>query len=451
MTDTIVALATPPGISGLAVIRLSGNMAFDIIDKCFKSKQKIKEANTHTIHYGKVYSNEILIDTVTVSVFKSPHSYTGEDIIEISCHGGYLIANQIIELLQKNGATTAPAGEFTRRAFINGKLDLTQVEAVADIIHSVSIPGQHIAARQITGGFNDRINQLRLSLINIASMLELELDFAEDNIQLLDKSKIIEQINLSKMLCIELADSFKASEILRSGFQVAIIGFPNSGKSTLFNTFLKRDRALVSDKPGTTRDYLEEFLYINGIAFKLIDTAGIRETDDFIEIEGIKLVYSILEQADLILILNDITLGEENTDALYKEIKNRITYSSIVVLQNKIDKYVGYENLINTKDKLYISAKKHIGIDKLKSLIYNYALHSTSRLNDVLINQRQAILLSKAKDCLDNAILAINSGYENELIALDVKNAALAFSEITGHSFSNEVLNNIFSNFCIGK
>ena len=305
MADTIVALATLPGISGIAVIRLSGDDAIDIASSCFKGKIDLRNSPTHRIYYGKIVNNSECIDDVTLSIFRKPNSYTGEDVVEISCHGGMIIYNEIIKKLIHNGARLAQPGEYTKRAFINGKMDLLQAEAVADLINSVSYISEQTSARQLFGEFTKQISKFRKDLIDIASLLEIELDFTDEDVEFVSKTKVknkvIEIINFAQILI----DSYKTAQILRSGYFVAIVGYPNSGKSTLFNTLLKKNRAIVSEIQGTTRDYLEEFIYLNDIPIKLIDTAGIRQTTDIIEIEGIKFVESLLEQSNLILVLND--------------------------------------------------------------------------------------------------------------------------------------------------
>ncbi|MDQ1265918.1 MAG: hypothetical protein QG635_1070 [Bacteroidota bacterium] len=454
MPDTISAIATPPGIGGLAVIRISGKQAFEIADKCFIGKVRLIDAVSHTIHYGKFIFNEKLLDTITAAVFKAPNSYTGEDVVEISCHGGSIVANEINNALIDLGARLAEPGEFTKRAFLNGKLDLTQVEAVADIIHSVSIPGAQTAARQLEGGFTNRIKEIRKKLLDICSLIELELDFADEDIEFVKKEKLIEQISETRKFCNELAESFRSAEILRSGYFVGIAGYPNSGKSTLFNTLLKRSRAIVSEIPGTTRDYLEEMLYLNGIAIKLIDTAGLRPTDDIIEIEGIKMVESVLKQANLILVLNDIAISHEHSDSLFHQIQEKYPENYIILIYNKIDKLeelVDFDRIYKEEAKLYISAKKGYGLENLKQFIEMQAGNSTARINDILVNQRQAILLKQAANDLSNAEEAARANLENELISIDIRNAAKRLGEITGETWNEEVLNNIFSNFCIGK
>lgn len=448
MKKSIVALATPPGISGLSVIRLSGEQSFDIADKVFRGKKMISDAKSHTILYGKISDNDKLIDNVTVSVFRSPNSYTGENTVEIGCHGGNLIYNQIIDLLIKNGAVYAEPGEFTKTAFLNGKLDLTQAEAVADIIHSNSVPGTQTAARQLDGMFTQKLNELRKQLLDISGLLELELDFSEEDLELIDKSEIIAKINTTKDYCSNLANSFSSSEILRSGFFVGIAGFPNSGKSTLFNSLLEHKRAIVSEIPGTTRDYLEGSIMLNGISVTLFDTAGIRESDDTVEIEGIKLVDSVISQANLVIVINDITVAKNNSDELFEKLKEKYSDTDFLLIQNKID-LISKEKL--NYEEINISASEGTNIPKLKEIINEYAHKSVSRITDVLINSRHFRLLNEVVKYLDNALDSIQIDMENEIISIDIRRATKILGEITGEEWNEEVLDHIFSRFCIGK
>ncbi len=447
MPKTIVALSTPPGVAGLAVLRLSGESAFDIVDSIFTGKISISDAKSHTIHYGKIMSKGILIDTVTVSVFKSPNSYTGEDVAEISCHGGMVVAGEIIDACIENGAELAEAGEFTKRAFLNGKMDLSQVEAVADIIHSTSKKASQTAARQLIGNFKQRLDVILDSLKHIASLLELELDFAEEEIELLEKEEIKEKIREVANYCKELHSTHKAAEILRNGYYVGIAGYPNSGKSTLFNTLLQKHRAIVSSIPGTTRDYIEESLYINDVHIRLVDTAGIRKTDDVVEVEGVRLVDNVLQQSDMVLVINDITKGKFHSDSLASGIKEKYKDREVLVVHNKVD--LVESSLAYGIDG--ISAKANIGIEKLKDIISSKATLSFSTENDILVNARQATLLKKAESYLHKAIDAIDKNMDNTIIAIEVRAAAQAFGELTGKNWSEEVLNQIFSKFCIGK
>lgn len=444
MAKTIVALATPPGIGGIAVIRISGDSAFEIADRIFHGKTKIQSAASHTIHYGKIMRNGDIVDTVTVSVFRKPNSYTGEDVAEINCHGGMIVASEIIDLCVEHGAELAKPGEFTRRAFINGKLDLSQVEAVADIIHSTTKIASQTAARQLIGNFRKRLDEIINNLMNVASLLELELDFADEDIELIEKKQIAEKLNKVIEYCENLSQSHKAAEILRNGFYVGIAGFPNSGKSTLFNTLLQKHRAIVSPQPGTTRDYIEESIYINDIHIRIVDTAGIRKSDDMIEVEGVRLVDYVLQQADLILVINDASKGLNHSDELARGIKVKHPDKEIIIVQNKID-------LLENKNVEGISAKHNIGIENLKEIIAEKAKISFSKDQDVLVNQRQAILLKQAAEILRNALHSLEHNFDNTAISIDIKEAAEKLGEITGKKWSEDVLNNIFSRFCIGK
>ncbi|MBM2814024.1 MAG: tRNA modification GTPase MnmE [Ignavibacteria bacterium] len=450
MPGTIVALSTPPGVSGIAVIRISGDDAFTIVDKVFSGKTKLSPAQSHTIHYGTIYDNETPVDTVLASVFHSPNSYTSEDTVEISCHGGYAITGEIIRVLIANGAVAAEAGEFTKRAFLNGKLDLTQAEAVADIIHSESTAGALTAVRQLLGGFKRRLSELRSQLADIAALLELELDFADEDIEITNKSLIIKKIMEAETYCRLLSESYHSAEVLRNGYYIGLAGYPNSGKSTLFNSLLGKIRAIVSPKPGTTRDYIEDSLIIGGIVVRLIDTAGIRNSEDEIEVEGIKLAHSALKQCNMILIVNDCYSDIRQSDMLLMNIKDINPDTKVILLQNKIDKFEGtFESIV--PDEIYISAKTGLGLDLLKEQIKTEAESSSVRINDVLVNQRQARLLGNAADLLHTAGDALNQGVENELVSLDIRNAVDSLGEISGERFSEEVLNNIFGRFCIGK
>ncbi len=448
MASTIVALATAPGVSGLAVVRISGDDAISVTDKLFVGKKKLIDCKSHTIHYGKLLDNSSnLIDIVTCSVFKSPNSYTGEDTIEIGCHGGNIISQKIIKELIIAGATTPTPGEFTKRAFLNGKIDLTQVEAIADVIHSVSNAGSSLAAKQLDGNFREKLSKFRKQLLKIAGLLELELDFSEEDLEFISRDEIFNHIENAIIYCNDLIDSFVGSNILRNGFQVAVVGFPNSGKSTLFNTLAGKDRAIVSDIAGTTRDYIEEFIYIKNIPFKLIDTAGLRESDDVIEVQGIKLVEKILEQSDIILVLNDVSISKVNSDELYKNISSK--YNNVFLIQNKVD-LINQEDTFESYD-FNISAKNQIGIENLRNLLYQKAEESISRVTDALINERQKSLLEQIIHNLRNAQDSINAEMEQEIIAIDIRYAVKIIGEITGEAWNEEVLDAIFSDFCIGK
>lgn len=450
MEDTIVALVTPPGISGIAMVRLSGKEAFPIADSCFSSNKKISEAKSHSILVGNIVYKNTIIDNLAALIFKNPHSYTGEDTVEFTCHGGYIASEELIRVLKELGARLAEPGEFTKRSFLNGKMDLTQVEAVADIIHSISVPACQISARQLAGGLSEKINEFRKRLIDILSLLELELDFADEELEFVDKANILHLISEAAEFCNNLASSFRSAQILRNGFYVAISGYPNSGKSTLFNTLLKKKRSIVSDIPGTTRDYIEDTLYIGQIPIKLIDTAGLRSSEDCIEIEGIKMAEHILEQADLNLIINDISIDENHSAKLYSEVKSKFPSSQAILVQNKIDK-LDFSNFLKKEAVSYISAKQGLGVKDLLSLIEKEACSSVSQSNEFLINERQRDLLERASKHLALAMESAKSDFQNEIVSIDIRAAIKPLGELSGENWSEEVLNNIFSKFCIGK
>ena len=463
--ETIAALATAPGLSGLAVIRLSGEFALEVATKCIRTYIPIKDTKPNTIHFGKFIFESEIIDEVTASVFHKPKSYTGEDVVEISCHGGTIISDMILSVLINSGARLAEPGEFTKRAFLNGKMDLTQVEAVSDIIHSNNEKSAQTSARQLDGGFTKRITELRNKLIEIAALLELEMDFFDEDIDLIEKNKINEKINETISYCSNLSNNYKNAEILRSGYFVAIAGYPNSGKSTLFNALLDRTRAIVSDIPGTTRDYLEESLHYEDCIVRIIDTAGIRDTNDFIEIEGIKFANKILSQSNLILLINDATKGFDNSLAIYETLKEKYKDIEIIILQNKMDLFTDNpekpilqnkmnlltDNYENKKVFLFISAQTGTNINTLKEFIHKKSIEKPSTINDVLLNQRQTLLLKKAEKELKDAISAINKNFENEIVSFHIRKASQYLGEVTGETWSEEVLNSIFSKFCIGK
>ncbi len=447
MAKTITALATAPGVGGIAVVRISGDNAFEIADRCFAGKVKIAEAKSHTIHYGDLVSKGKLIDKVTVFVYRAPHSFTGENVVEVGCHGGMIISKMIIEALIDAGAEYASPGEFTRRAFVNGKLDLTQVEAVADMIHSVSIPGSQTSARQLSGEFTQRLSRVRQSLLDVASLAELELDFADEDLEFVPPIEIIDKIKSAIEFCKDLAESYTSAEILREGFYVGLCGYPNSGKSTLFNALIQKERAIVSEIPGTTRDYIEESMLVGGLPIKIIDTAGIRESDDVIEIQGIKLVESVLEQSNVILVINDSTKGYDNSRELSDEISAKYSNAIVLTVQNKNDLIENDEEF----EQIKLSAKNREGIDVLKNIIAQHAEQSIHRVSDILVNKRHSALLDNAVRVLTNCLEQMNTVVDNVAIAYDIRAAAKSLGEISGESWNEDVLNNIFSRFCIGK
>jgi tRNA modification GTPase len=448
--DTICAPATPPGVSGLAVLRLSGKDAFAIADKCFRGKLPLSDTRSHTIHYGKFYDNVDFLDTVTASVFRAPHSYTGENTVEFGCHGGMVVSDEIISALVRHGARFAEPGEFTRRAFLNGKMDLTQVEAVADLIHAVSSKGSHVAARQLIGGFTKTIRLLRQDLLSVCALLELELDFSGEDIEFVDKNRFLVMIDQAIETCRQLTDS-TGSTILRHGYQVGLAGHPNAGKSTFFNALLNKKRSIVSPIAGTTRDYIHDSFTLNGITISLYDTAGLRsDSVDSIELEGIALTHSLLDSSNLILVINDLTLGLHHSNSLVSSLKERYPTTPLCLIHNKLDQFtISPEDA--SENVFFISALDGQGVEHIKQYIGHLASGSTERITDVLLNQRHSSLLTTIVAQLSDAKTSLRSGMSNEFVTIDIRHAISSLGEITGEVLREEILNTIFSQFCIGK
>ena len=449
-SDTICALATPPGTAGLAVIRISGSQTIALCERLFTGSAPLSGFRDHTIHFGWWLAADTKIDSVTVTFFQGPHSYTGEDVIEIGCHGGVFVVEQIIASLLAEGARIADPGEFTRRAFLNGKLDLLQVEAVADIIHSQTRLGAQTAARQLAGGFTERLEKVRSSLVDACGLLEVELDFSEEGYEFVSRQRFTDLLDEAIQLSQKLADSASAADILRSGFVCSVVGFPNAGKSSLFNSLLDRSRAIVSDIPGTTRDYLEDSFLVDGYSVRLYDTAGLRDTADTIELQGIQLTSSVIEQSDLVLLVNDASVGFEHSDKLYQDLDKRFPDAHIVVIQNKMDLVTNSLKQPRTND-VACSALKSSGVDPVRSFILDRVKQSESVVSDALVNQRQSILLIQAVSHLMAAKESTVNKSPADLIAIDIRSAIRVLGEITGETWTPDVLDGVFSRFCIGK
>lgn len=448
--DTICALATPQGVAGLAVVRVSGPGAFEVCDKFFHGSHAISDTPGYTIRYGWWMSGSVRIDSVTASVFRAPHSYTGENVVEIGCHGGPFTSQQIIEDLLERGARLANPGEFTRRAFIHQKLDLTQAEAVADIIHAQSVMGAKTAARQLAGGFTTRIAALRQRLLDVIGLLELELDFSEEDVEFVDRSRLHELLNGIMLEVDLLAASAHSAEILRSGFHVGVVGYPNAGKSSLFNALLQRSRAIVSDVPGTTRDYLEETLFVDGYAIHLADTAGIRLTEDSIELQGISLTRSVLSQSDAIILVNDASRGLEHSDGLRYELSQSFASTPLVLLQNKSD-LLETDLIPRDSNEIPCSAVSGLGINLVRDRLQTLVQEQTYQSTDVLVNARQAVLLHQISMALASALRALEGGQSPDLLSVDLRASIRLLGDISGESWNPDVLDTVFSRFCIGK
>ncbi|WP_115814329.1 tRNA uridine-5-carboxymethylaminomethyl(34) synthesis GTPase MnmE [Flavobacterium aquicola] len=465
--DSIVALATPSGAGAIAIIRISGENAIAIGNSVFRSikNKDLTKQKSHTLHLGHIIEGQKTLDEVLISVFKGPNSYTGENTIEISCHGSTYIQQQIIQLLLRKGCRMADAGEFTLRAFLNGKLDLSQAEAVADLISSDNEASHQIAMQQMRGGFSNEIAKLREELLNFASLIELELDFAEEDVEFADRTQFHELLNRIEFVLKRLIDSFAVGNVIKNGIPVAIVGEPNVGKSTLLNALLNEERAIVSEIAGTTRDTIEDELVIGGIGFRFIDTAGIRETQDVVESIGIKKTFEKIEQAQVVLLLVDgsklIVDGLAPIKIEIEKIKNKYPLKPLVVIINKKD--IIPEEMINNFHQelttennqlstLFISAKQKIGVDDLKNELLSFVNTGALRNNETIVtNTRHYDSLLKALDEIQKVKFGLETNLSSDLIALDIKEALYQFGLITGQVSNDELLGNIFANFCIGK
>ncbi|NHN24991.1 tRNA uridine-5-carboxymethylaminomethyl(34) synthesis GTPase MnmE [Flavobacterium jejuense] len=469
--ETIVALATPSGAGAIAVIRLSGQDAIAIASEIFQSVsgKNLGKQKTHTIHLGHIVDENKIYDQVLMSLFKGPNSYTGENVVEISCHGSTFIQQQIIQLLLRKGAKMAQAGEFTLRAFLNGKLDLSQAEAVADLIASDNEASHQIAMQQMRGGFSNEIAKLREELLNFASLIELELDFAEEDVEFADRSAFNDLLSRIEFVLKRLIDSFAVGNVIKNGIPVAIVGEPNVGKSTLLNALLNEERAIVSDIAGTTRDTIEDELVIEGIGFRFIDTAGIRETKDVVESIGIQKTFEKIEQAQVVLLLVDSSQlsvdSLSNVKVEIAKISNKFPLKPLVIVLNKVDQLApeaiahftnelidDAQQTTNNRKLITLSAKQKTGIDELKNTLLSFVNTGALRNNETIVtNTRHYDSLLKALEEVQKVKWGLDSGLSSDLMAIDIRQALFFFGEITGEVTNDELLGNIFANFCIGK
>ncbi len=459
--ETIVALATPAGAGAIAVIRISGSKALEIATDVFESisGKKISNQKTHTVHLGHIMDSQKTYDQVLLSIFKGPNSYTGEDVIEISCHGSTFIQQQIIQLLLRKGCRIAQAGEFTLRSFLNGKMDLSQAEAVADLISSDNEASHQIAMQQMRGGFSNELAQLRQELLNFASLIELELDFAEEDVAFADRIQFKELVIRIEFVLKRLIDSFAVGNVIKNGIPVAIVGEPNVGKSTLLNALLNEERAIVSEIAGTTRDTIEDELVIGGIGFRFIDTAGIRDTEDVIESIGIKKTFEKIEQAQVVLFLVDgfqlmVDGGLETLSIEIEKIKNQFPLKPLITIINKSDKLnkTQLATINHQPSTLFLSAKNKTGIDELKKTLLSFVNTGALRNNETIVtNTRHYDSLLKALDEMQKVKFGLQTNLPSDLMAIDIKEALYHFGMITGEVTNDELLGNIFANFCIGK
>lgn len=462
--ETICAPATAMG-GAIVILRISGSESHSICEKIFFPSDKnikLTDQKGFTILFGEIRDGDEIVDEVLLSIFRSPHSYTGENSAEISCHASPYIVGKIMELLIKNGAVTATPGEFTQRAFMNGKIDLSQAEAVADVIASTTFSAHKVAVNQMRGGFSDEIGRLRFELLNFASLIELELDFGEEDVEFADRNDLKSIILRVKELADRLTYSFSLGNVVKNGIPVVIIGKPNSGKSTLLNALLNEEKAIVSDIPGTTRDTIEDTITIDGLAYRFIDTAGLRDTEDVIETMGIKKTHEKILQASVILLVDEISDSADSINKRIAAIREMITESEkrLIIIINKSDisqpgqkeDLVKEISLNDGEIMLFVSAKVKSGLEKLRFVLGEDVLKERLNSNDVIVtNIRHYEALLHVSESLDRVLDGLNNRIPEDLIAIDIRQAIHYLGEITGQITSDEILGNIFKNFCIGK
>jgi tRNA modification GTPase len=451
--DTIAAIATPPGDGAIAVVRLSGPDALMIADRIFRGNRTLAAAGGFTAHAGRIiHPSGPILDQAVVTVYRSPHSYTGEDCVEIGCHGGAYLTTRVLEAVLVAGARAADPGEFTRRAFMNRKLDLTQAEAIADLIASRSERARRISVEQLQGRLGDEVRRLRKALVELCSIIELELDFSEEGIELAPNDEIRKKIEYATTTIQHMVRSYETGKLLRDGVSVAIVGPPNVGKSSVFNALLEHDRAIVTHVAGTTRDTLEESAIIDGVVFRFTDTAGIRESADIAESEGIGRTLKTISNADLILLVFD----EEKTERTTVPELDRLNPSQkVIVLRNKSDllPFPPPDRFEEHPPLVYVSAKTGYGIGTLRSALARVATinSKTGEGGQLVTRERHRVALQVALDRLIGANVSAGAGLSGEFIALDLRGATEALGEITGEVTTEEILNSVFSSFCIGK
>jgi tRNA modification GTPase len=450
--DTICALSTPAGMGAIALIRLSGTKTFEIVEQVFS--KSVADKSSHTAHFGTIREGEELIDEVLLTVFKNPASFTGEDSIEIACHGSLYIQEKILALLINKGARLAGPGEFSLRAFLNGKMDLSQTEAVADLISASSKAAHQVAMHQMRGGFSEEINDLRQELMNFASLVELELDFSEEDVEFADRGQLVELVQKVARKTNALLDSFSLGNVIKNGIPVAIVGSPNAGKSTLLNTLLNEDRAIVSEIAGTTRDVIEDSIVLDGIEFRFVDTAGIRTTTDEIENLGIQRAYSQIKKARIVLLLIDV--DKQRPEEIIASIESFRQESiqedqTFIPLLNKVD-------TINQNDVkqleghgMFISAKHKINIDQLIAALTDTVKGYNQENQTIVTNVRHFEILQKCKLSLIKVAEGLEMQIPGDLLAMDIRETLQHLGEITGQITTDDLLGNIFANFCIGK
>ena len=459
--DIICAISTAPGMGAIAVVRLSGKGSIALTDSIFESPNNKKLANQkpYTVHFGKIMDNQTTLDEVLITIFHAPHSFTGEESVEIACHGSIYIQQKLMEVLIHKGARLAEAGEYTRRAFANGKFDLSQAEAVADLIAATSASSHKVSLNQMRGGFTNKIAKLRDTLLQFVSLIELELDFSEEDVEFANRETLTELTNEVESEIDKLANSFSLGNVIKNGVPVAIIGETNAGKSTLLNLLLEEEKAIVSDIHGTTRDVIEDVINIEGISFRFIDTAGIRNTSDEIEMMGIERTYKKIEQASIVLWVIDLTTPDTKIEDLARAIVPKLKNKHSLLLFNKAD-LLSKEELENKQslleeldtDRLFISAKNQDNIHTLQELLIKAAhVPSIGEADVIVTNMRHYQALVKAHVAIKRVSEGLEMGISHDFLAQDIRECMFHLGEISGHISTDEILGNIFSKFCIGK
>ncbi|MEG6614603.1 tRNA uridine-5-carboxymethylaminomethyl(34) synthesis GTPase MnmE [Pseudoclostridium thermosuccinogenes] len=455
--DTIAAISTPQGTGGIGIIRISGSRAFEIAGRIFSGKKAFDELKSHTISYGKIIdpSSSETIDEVLVSKMNKPNTFTREDVVEINCHGGLVVLKRVLELVIREGARLAEPGEFTKRAFLNGRIDLSQAEAVIDIINSKTLQSSRAAMDQLEGKLSRQLKKVRDHLIELLAHMEVNFDYPEYDVEEITGRKVYDEAGQIRDLLEGIMNSFEKGRILREGISAVIVGRPNVGKSSLLNELSGKSRAIVTDIPGTTRDIIEEYVNINGIPVKMIDTAGIRETDDVVEKIGVERAQNAIENSDLVIVMIDAGVGISEEDM---EILEKVKGKKTIVLINKVD-LAGKQEVDAIADKLAgfrvirTSVKNEKGIDDLEKEITDLFMKGGISLNSevIITNIRHKDLIAKAIQSIDEARGSYENGMPLDLIAIDIKNAAEFIGQITGESVSDDVIHEIFKNFCLGK
>ena len=460
---TICAISTPAGQGGIAMIRVSGPEAIAICDTIFRPASEgktISKQNPYTINHGQIVKDNIVLDEVLASVFHQPHSFTSEDIVEISCHGSIYIQQEILKLLIEKGCQLAKPGEFTQRAFLNGKMDLSQAEAVADVIASSSAASHRLAMNQMRGGFSKEIQHLRSQLLQFVSLIELELDFGEEDVEFADRSQLVQLSDDIQVIIARLVHSFSVGNVLKNGIPVVIVGETNAGKSTLLNLLLNEDKAIVSEIHGTTRDAIEDIINIHGITFRFIDTAGIRSTNDEVEKMGINRTFRKIDQASIIIWMIDTTHFNKEIEYIADKIVPKTKHKKLIIVFNKIDKISQEEQQILEEEflpyvpaeRIYLSAKYKKNTENLENALLKAANFPELNSDDVIVtNLRHYEALSKALESIERVKKGLKTNLSGDFIAQDIRECMHYLGEITGEITTDEVLGNIFEKFCIGK